>query len=64
MASVRQRWIDQGQSFNLYYKDRYESAAEVLKDILMAESYGLKGLYYAHTPKEIDEEEVCESCAS
>ncbi len=64
MASVRQRWVDQGQSFSLYYKDRNESAYEVLKDIVLAEEYGLKGLYYAHTPKEDEEEEVCESCAA
>jgi len=63
MASVRQRWVDQGQSFSLYYKNRNESAYEVLKDIMLAEKYGLKTLYYAHTPKE-DEEEICESCAS
>ena len=65
MASVRQRWVDQGQSFSLYYKNRNESAYEVLKDIVLAEKYGLKGLYYAHTPKPDDEEEeICESCAS
>ena len=63
MASVRQRWLDQSQSFSLYYQDRNESAYEVLKDIIMAEKYKLKTLYYAHTPKE-DEEEGCESCAS
>jgi ribonucleoside-diphosphate reductase alpha chain len=64
-ASVRQRWVDQGQSFSLYYKDRNDSASEVLKDILIAEREGLKGLYYAHSPKDDDvEEEVCESCAS
>jgi ribonucleoside-diphosphate reductase alpha chain len=61
MASVRQRWVDQGQSFSLYYKDRYESATEVLEDIILAESYKLKGLYYAHTPKD-EEEEGCSSC--
>ena len=65
MASVRQRWIDQGQSFSLGYRDRNESAAEILGDMILAESYGLKGLYYAHTPKPEDEEdEVCESCAA
>ena len=64
-ASVRQRWVDQGQSFSLYYKNRNDSASEVLKDILIAEREGLKGLYYAHSPKDDEvEEEVCESCAS
>jgi len=65
MASVRQRWVDQGQSFSLGYKDRNDSAYEILKDILLAEKHKLKGLYYAHTPKPEDEEdEICESCAA
>jgi ribonucleoside-diphosphate reductase alpha chain len=64
-ASVRQRWLDQGQSFSLYYRGRNESAYEVLKDILFAEREGLKGLYYAHSPKDDEEiEEVCESCSA
>jgi len=63
-ASVRQRWVDQGQSFSLYYFDRNDSAYEVLKDIVLAEIRGLKGLYYAHSPKEDEEIEVCESCSS
>jgi len=64
LASVRQRWIDQGQSNSLYYLDRNESAYEVLSDIIYAEKQGLKGLYYAHSPKEDDEdEEECESCS-
>jgi ribonucleoside-diphosphate reductase alpha chain len=62
-ASVRQRWVDQGQSFGLYYRDRHESAYEVLNDVILAEKYKLKGLYYAHTPKPDDEDEVCESCS-
>lgn len=65
LASVRQRWIDQSQSFSLYYKDRNDSAAEVLGDILMAEKEGVKSLYYAHSPKEDDElDEACESCSA
>jgi len=65
MASVRQRWICQSQSFSLYYFERNESAYEVLKDIILAEKYKLKSLYYAHSPKEEEDEEVgCESCAA
>jgi ribonucleoside-diphosphate reductase alpha chain len=65
LASIRQKFVDQGQSFSLYYKGRNDSAFEVLKDIMYAETVGLKGLYYAHSPKEDEEEEeICESCAS
>jgi ribonucleoside-diphosphate reductase alpha chain len=63
LASVRQRWVDQGQSFSLYYKDRNESASEILSDIIYSEKMGLKGLYYAHTPQDDEEEDVCVSCA-
>ena len=65
LASVRQRWLDQGQSTSLYYKDRNQSAFEVLQDILKSEKAGLKGLYYAHSPKEDEDiEEGCESCSA
>ncbi len=63
LASVRQRFICQSQSFSTYYKDRQESAVEVLGDIVYAESQGVKSLYYAHTPKEDEEEIGCESCS-
>ena len=64
LASVRQRWIDQGQSYSTYYKDRNGSATEVLRDILYADKQGLKGMYYAHSPKEDgSDEEECESCS-
>jgi len=64
LASIRQKFVDQGQSFSLYYKDRNDSAYEVLRDIMYAETVGLKGLYYAHSFKEGEDEEKCESCAS
>ena len=65
LASVRQRWLDQGQSFSTYYLDRNDSAYEVLKDILLSEKAGLKGMYYAHSPKEDDEiEPPCDSCSA
>ncbi len=65
LASIRQRFIDQGQSFSLYYKDRHDSASAILGDIIFAEAQGLKSLYYAHTPKQNDEVlESCESCSA
>ncbi len=64
LNTIRQRFVDQGQSFSLYYKDRHDSATEVLGDIIYAEAQGCKSLYYAHTPKPGDEiDEACESCS-
>ncbi len=65
LNSIRQRFVDQGQSFSLYYKDRHDSATAVLGDIIYSEDQGVKSLYYAHTPKESDEDlEACESCSA
>lgn len=62
LAAVRQRYIDQSQSVNLYYI-KPESAKELWDDIQYAMDLGLKTLYYMKTPKSNFElEEVCESC--
>ncbi|PCG19156.1 ribonucleoside-diphosphate reductase subunit alpha [Brachyspira sp. G79] len=62
LAAVRQRYIDQSQSLNLYYV-KPDSAKELWDDIQYAMDLGLKTLYYMKTPKSNFElEEVCESC--
>ncbi|WP_297204692.1 ribonucleoside-diphosphate reductase subunit alpha [uncultured Brachyspira sp.] len=62
LAAIRQRYIDQSQSLNLYYI-KPESAKELWDDIQYAMDLGLKTLYYMKTPKSNFElEEVCESC--
>ena len=62
LAAVRQRYIDQSQSLNLYYV-KPDSAKELWEDIQYAMDLGLKTLYYMKTPKSNFElEEVCESC--
>ena len=62
LAAVRQRYIDQSQSVNLYYI-KPESAKELWDDIQYAMDLGLKTLYYMKTPKSNFElEEVCEAC--
>lgn len=62
LAAIRQMFIDQSQSLNLYYI-KPESAKELWKDIEYAMDLGLKTLYYMKTPKSNFElEEVCESC--
>ncbi len=62
LAAIRQRYIDQSQSINLYYI-KPDSAKELWDDIQYAMDLGLKTLYYMKTPKSNFElEEVCESC--
>lgn len=62
LAAIRQRYIDQSQSLNLYYV-KPDSAKELWDDIQYAMDLGLKTLYYMKTPKSNFElEEVCESC--
>jgi len=60
-AAIRQKFIDQSQSTNIYFKDM-SSAKELLKVILYAEKLGVKTLYYLNTMKAGDSE-VCESCS-
>jgi len=60
LAAIRQRKLDQGQSINTYAKDP-SSAYEVIKDIIYAESIGLKSLYYLQSNTVV---EICDSCGS
>jgi len=60
LAAIRQKYLDQGQSVNTYAKDP-ESAYEVIKDIIYAESIGLPTLYYLQSSTAL---EGCESCGS
>jgi len=61
LASIRQIFIDQSQSVNLYYV-KPESTKELLNDIFYAMDVGLKTLYYMKTPKSNYTGKVCESC--
>jgi ribonucleoside-diphosphate reductase alpha chain len=62
LAAIRQKYLlDQGQSVNTYITNT-DSAYDILKDIIYAESIGLKSLYYLQSKN--TEVEVCESCAS
>jgi len=62
LAAIRQKFVDQSQSTNLYYKD-LDSALELFQDIQYAEKLGVKTLYYLNSLKAGDTEEVCESCS-
>jgi ribonucleoside-diphosphate reductase alpha chain len=59
-AAVRQKWIDQAQSVNVYIKTP-DSLFEMLKLHIYGFYYGMKTFYYCKQQKS-DEEYVCESC--
>ena len=60
LAAIRQIYLDQAQSINLYIK-RPDSLLELTKLHLRAFKLGVKTLYYVKQQKGQDEEE-CESC--
>ncbi len=60
-AGVRQRHIDQAQSFNLYVTNDY-SMRQVLNLYILAWESGVKTIYYVRS-KALEVEE-CESCSS
>lgn len=62
LAAIRQKYIDQSQSLNLYYV-KPDSAKELWRDIEYAMDLGIKTLYYMKTPKSNFAEEICESCS-
>ena len=59
-AAVRQKWIDQAQSVNVYMS-RPDSLMELTQLHLYGFKYGMKTFYYLRQQKE-DTEYVCESC--
>jgi ribonucleoside-diphosphate reductase alpha chain len=62
LAAIRQKFIDQAQSINFYYKNP-ESAYELTKDVFYAMELGVKSIYYQKSPKAgFESEYVCESC--
>lgn len=60
LAAVRQIYLDQSQSVNVYHKPPF-SLKELSKETIYAFSLGVKTLYYFQTKKS-GEEDICESC--
>ena len=58
-AAVRQKWIDQSQSVNVYMA-KPDSLFEMAKLHVYGFHYGMKTFYYLKQQKESDE--ACESC--
>jgi len=59
-ACVRQKWIDQSQSVNIYIS-KPDSLLDMTKLHLQGFKYGMKTFYYQKQQKDTDEY-VCESC--
>jgi len=60
LAGIRQIYLDQSQSVNLYYP-KAESLKQLTDDHLYGFHLGMKTYYYLKSEKD-KEEEVCESC--
>ena len=65
LAAIRQIFLDQGQSIDLFYKneDNKIDASEIIEDTILAEKLKIKSLYYMNSEK-AEEKEVCDSCGS
>lgn len=61
LAAIRQKFLDQAQSINLYYPNP-DRAKVLVMDVIYAQELGLKSLYYMKTQKSGDQY-VCESCS-
>lgn len=62
LASIRQKFWDQGQSVSHYYQTT-DSAYEIIVDVMHAEKVGLKSLYYLQ-PMKAGDIESCVNCSS
>jgi len=62
LAAVRQKFIDQSQSTNLYFSE-LTSAKELFLLIAYAEKLGIKTLYYLNTKKAGESDEECTNCS-
>lgn len=61
LAAIRQCYLDQGQSINLYYKHP-DSLLELTEHHFYGFELGLKSFYYLKQVKSVEENE-CESCS-
>jgi ribonucleoside-diphosphate reductase alpha chain len=61
-ACVRQKWLDQAQSVNVYIK-KPDSLKQLTELHLYGFYYGMKTFYYLKQQKESAGEEICESCS-
>jgi ribonucleoside-diphosphate reductase alpha chain len=63
LNAIRQLFIDQSQSFNMYIAPENWNKEYLWKLRSLAHKLGVKTLYYTNTPKNA-EHETCESCSA
>jgi ribonucleoside-diphosphate reductase alpha chain len=61
-AGIRQKHIDQAQSFNLYINSDVVTAKDFLEMYILAWKVGMKTIYYIRSRSQ--EQEDCESCSA
>ncbi len=63
-GAVRQKWIDQGQSLNLFVDPKKYNGNDLIKFYLSAWQYGLKSTYYlrSQAPEIVDRNDECLVC--
>jgi len=61
--AIRQLFVDQSQSFNIYVKDENWDYKYLSRLHILAWKLGCKTLYYTNTPKN-DEHDGCDSCSA
>lgn len=62
-AAVRQKWIDQSQSLNLFIKPSEITGRELMNLYIECWKNGLKTTYYLRSMSAVDLQEECESCS-
>lgn len=63
LNSIRQLFIDQSQSFNMYIKEENWNYKYLAKLHILSWKLGMKTQYYLNTPK-MDVKDICDSCSS
>ena len=63
LNAIRQMFIDQSQSFNMYIKEENWNYKYLAKLHILSWKLGMKTQYYLNTPK-MDVKDVCDSCSS
>jgi len=62
-AAVRQKWIDQSQSLNLFIKPSEITGRDLMNLYIECWKNGLKTTYYLRSMSAVDLQEECESCS-
>jgi ribonucleoside-diphosphate reductase alpha chain len=63
-GAVRQKWLDQGQSLNIFVRPENITGGKLAKLYMSAWEYGLKSTYYlrSQSPEVMDRDDECLAC--